>query len=156
LDRAVTSGVHPLTRLATGLERSTALSESCGGTREAKEFVLSVEAVITPDDGFMKIDVERGAIEISGQYLATGDERHIYLDLIHELVHIQQHRRGLELWDRRYAYVDRPTELEAYKVAVIEARALGFTEMEISQYLEVPWVGASDHVRLLANLGVRP
>ncbi|MBI4392431.1 MAG: hypothetical protein HY556_01350 [Euryarchaeota archaeon] len=155
LDRATGPGIHPLTRLATGLGGSTALREKCGGARQAEDFVATVEAVVTTDEGFMKIDVGRGAIEISGPYLSTGDERHIYLDLIHELIHIQQHRRGLELWDRRYSYVDRPTEIEAYKAAVLEARSLGFTEIEIAQYLEVPWVSPIDHRRLLETLGVR-
>jgi len=43
----------------------------------------------------------------------------------------------LDLFDRKYSYVDRPTEVEAYKYTVEEARNLGMKKEEILDYLKV-------------------
>ena len=75
--------------------------------------------------------------------------------VLHELTHIRQWHAGRELWDRRYNYVDRPTEIEAYRVAVDEARSLGMTDREIADYLRVEWTSREEHERLCKHLGVR-
>ena len=67
--------------------------------------------------GYLRVDDETGNIVVSGEYLRTGDERYLYLDVVHELVHVRQFIEGKELFDRRYSYVDRPTEIEAYRRA---------------------------------------
>jgi len=77
------------------------------------------------------------------------------LDILHELVHIRQWHDGKELWDRRYSYVDRPTEVEAYKFAVEVARKLGMPDREIADYLRVEWTSREEHERLCRRLGVR-
>jgi hypothetical protein len=79
-----------------------------------------------------------------------------YLDIVHELVHVRQYREGKPLFDESYEYHDRPTELEAYKHAVKEARRLGMSDQEIFEYLKVDWM-SEDEVRSLSrNLGVKP
>jgi hypothetical protein len=50
--------------------------------------------------------------------------------------------------------VDRPTEIEAYRVAVDEARRIGLTEAEVVDYLKVEWVSEEDFHRFLVTLGV--
>jgi len=55
---------------------------------------------------------------ISSKYLNEGDKVDIHLDIVHELVHVRQFLEGKELWDSRYDYVERPTEIEAYRYAV--------------------------------------
>jgi len=57
--------------------------------------------------------------------------------------------------DRRYAYVDRPTEIEAYEVAVRVARRLKMRDQEIADYLRVEWTSRAEHERLCRRLGVR-
>ena len=64
-------------------------------------------------------------------------------------------RAGKPLWDRRYTYVDRPTEVEAYQVAVDRAKELGIPEREICDYLRVEWVSRQEHERLCRRLGLR-
>ena len=103
----------------------------------------------------MRINDKKGSVIISAKYLKEGDEIHLYLDVVHELVHIKQHMEGKELWDRQYAYVDRPTELEAYRVALHEARRLGLQERDIIEYLKVNWVTDEEFGRLLRTLGVK-
>jgi len=105
-------------------------------------------------DMYMYIDDKAGNVIAGLDYLRTGDERVVYLDILHELTHIRQWHEGKELWDRRYAYVDRPTEIEAYEVAVKEARRLGMRDREISDYLRVEWTSRAEHERLCARLGI--
>lgn len=86
---------------------------------------------------------------MSSEYLRTGDERYLYLDVIHELVHIRQFIEGKELFDSRYSYVDRPTEIEAYSAATREAERIGMKKEEILDYLKVEWVSEEEFQRLL-------
>ncbi|MCS4539406.1 MAG: hypothetical protein HYU03_01775, partial [Thaumarchaeota archaeon] len=82
-------------------------------------------------------------------------EKHLYLDLIHELVHVRQHMEGRELFDKRYSYVDRPTEIEAYSAAVKEAKRIGMSYEEIEDYLKVEWVTDEEFDRMLTNLHLK-
>jgi uncharacterized protein YdbL (DUF1318 family) len=50
--------------------------------------------------------------------------------------------------------VDRPTELEAYKITLDEARKIGMTEEEIEDYLYVEWITKKEHKKLAKTLGV--
>ncbi len=105
--------------------------------------------------GYMGVSDVDGHIIISAPYLKQGDLREIYLDLIHELVHVRQFREGRQLFDRRYGYTDRPTEIEAYRHAVEEARKLGMTEEEISEYLKTEWMTEENHRKLAETIGVK-
>jgi hypothetical protein len=61
---------------------------------------------------------------------------------------------GKELFDPRYDYVDRPTEIEAYRYAVQEARRLGLSDERISCYLWTEWMGEGDFRRLAKSVNV--
>jgi len=88
--------------------------------------------------------------------LKNGDPISKYLDVIHELVHVKQYREGKALFDESFEYHDRPTELEAYKLAVNEARRLGLSDPEIFEYLRVDWMDDDEVRKLARNIGVRP
>jgi hypothetical protein len=62
---------------------------------------------------------------------------------------------GKELFDPEYDYVDRPTEIEAYGVAVKEARRLGISDERICQYLKTEWMSDDDFKKLARNVGVK-
>lgn len=96
-----------------------------------------------------------GHITISSYYLNHGDRIDIYLDLIHELVHVRQFMEGKELFDANYSYTDRPTEVEAYRYAVEEARRLGLTDGQICTYLKTEWMSTRDLNRLAESLNVK-
>jgi hypothetical protein len=125
------------------------------GDAERKDFVRGVEVFVSAFQGYMWIDDVKGRVVCSADYLRHGDEQSIFLDLVHELTHIKQHRQGQDLWDEQYAYVDRPTEVEAYRVAVEEARELGMDDAAICEYLHVPWCTDEEHARLCRTVGVR-
>lgn len=152
--RDLPKGVHPLTLLVEGLEHAKGLALMFPNSTERKAFLLSVEVHISPFHGYMWIDDTKGRVVVSGEYLRSGDEQGIFLDLVHELTHIRQHREGKDLWDESHAYVDRSTEVEAYHVAVAEARDLGLSDEEICEYLHVPWCTDEEHARLCKTMGV--
>ena len=104
--------------------------------------------------GYMFVDDADGHLVISKNYLNKGDKIDIYLDLIHELCHVKQFLDGKELFDPRYNYVERPTELEAYSYCVKEARRLGLSEQRIYLYLKTEWMSEEDHKRLAKSVNI--
>jgi hypothetical protein len=102
----------------------------------------------------MYVDSSDGHMVISKSYLNNGDRIDIYLDLIHELCHIKQFFEGRELFDPRYDYVDRPTEIEAYRYTVQEARRLGLSEERICLYLKTEWMSHEDFKRLAKSVNI--
>jgi hypothetical protein len=105
--------------------------------------------------GYMYVDGSDGHLVISKPYLSSGDKTDIYLDLIHELVHVKQFRQGRELFDPQYDYVERPTEIEAYRYTVAEARRIGLSEKRILSYLRTEWMSDEDFKRLAKSVGVK-
>jgi hypothetical protein len=119
---------------------------------KTEKILSSTKVVLSIRKGYLHVDDKTGSIIISSSYLKSADEREIYLDLIHELTHIRQLMDGMELFDQRYSYVDRPTEIEAYKNVVEEARRIGMSKEEIIDYLWVEWINDEEFERLLNNL----
>ena len=104
--------------------------------------------------GYMYVDGSDGHLVISKSYLNNGNRTDIYLDLIHELYHVKQFLDGRELFDARYDYVERPTEIEAYRYTVQEARRLGLSEGRIRLYLKTEWMSEHDLRRLAKSVNV--
>ena len=104
---------------------------------------------------YMGVSDEDGHLLVSAYYLNNGDSVDIYLDVIHELVHVRQFMEGKKLFDDHYRYVERPTEIEAYSYAVEEARRLGLTDEKILQYLKTEWMTPDDLKRLAKILNVK-
>jgi hypothetical protein len=153
IERRARVGRHPFTRIFGGFERVQAVQTIFG--RKTGEVLGGLTVEIARGRGYMRINDHVGSIVVNAQYLRDGREVDVYLDVIHELVHIRQHREGKELWDKRFEYVDRPTEIEAYKFAVKEARRLGLNEKEVVQYLKVEWITEEVFERFLRNVGVK-
>jgi GNAT superfamily N-acetyltransferase len=146
-------GPHLFAAVFQAFERVGAVTRIFGDATEKTLSELSLEVV--DEKGYMHINAIKGSIVVSASYLKDGDQSYLYLDAIHELVHIRQHMQGKELWDRSYKYVDRPTELEAYRITVAEARRIGFTDEQLVDYLKVEWVSVEDFARFLVTLGVK-
>ena len=124
-------------------------------TNEVLEDVFQNTTVIVDDSTtYMHVQNHDASIVIGRDHLKNSDKMILYLDIIHELVHVKQQRQGLDLYDQRYAYVDRPTEIEAYRIAVEEAKRLGMNNDEIFEYLHVEWISSEEHKRLAESVGV--
>jgi hypothetical protein len=104
--------------------------------------------------GYMGVSDDDGHLMVNKRYLATGSRQDIYLDVVHELCHVKQHMDGRELFDPRYDYVDRPTEVEAYRYAVKEAKRIGLNAAEIRVYLKTEMMSTKALDKLIGNIGV--
>jgi hypothetical protein len=105
--------------------------------------------------GYMGVDNTDGSLVVSSAYLKNGDKTDVYLDVIHELVHVKQFLEGKELFDGRYDYVERPTEVEAYCYTVQEAKRLGLGDERILEYLKTEWMSGEDLKRLAKSVNVK-
>jgi len=118
---------------------------------------LRVEFLNARSD-YIWVSDKDGHLIVNANYLKKGKTRDIYLDLIHEFVHVKQFRDGRELsldFGKRFEYVDRSTELEAYRHTIKEARKLGMRDEEIVDYLRITWLDEDEVRRLARNLGVK-
>ncbi len=104
--------------------------------------------------GYMGVSDDNGHLMVNKRYLSTGRKEDIYLDVIHELCHVKQHMKGKELFDPRYDYVDRPTEIEAYRYAVQEAKRIGLSATEIRVYLKTEMMSNQAVDKLIKNMNI--
>jgi len=119
-----------------------------------EEVLQNLKVDLTWFGGYMYVDSSNGHLVISARYLNNGDKVDIYLDVIHELCHVRQLMEGKELFDSRYSYVERPTEVEAYRYTVQEAKRIGLSDERICQYLRTEWINDSDFNRLAKAVNV--
>lgn len=91
-------------------------------------------------DGYMWVDQYNRRLVLSVDYLKKAPKVDLYLDAIHELVHVKQMRNGRDLFDKKRRYIDRPTEIEAYRTAAREAKRLGMGKRAVKDYIRVFWM----------------
>ena len=78
----------------------------------------------------------------------------LFMDIYHELRHVVQRRDGANLWEPGVSYVERWTEVEAYRFVVAEAKELGASDAFLRDYLKVEWISDEEHRKLLSAVGV--
>ena len=153
INRGAAAGTtRPFAEVFSGFDAVEAVRGLFGPATEA--VISELKVSLDSPRGYLRVDGETGNIMINPEYLRTGHERHLYLDVIHELTHVRQFREGKELYDRRYAYFERPTEIEAYKMAVEEARRIGMDKEEIVDYLRVEWVTEEEFERFVSMMRI--
>ncbi|MDD5712958.1 MAG: hypothetical protein PHY31_09430 [Smithellaceae bacterium] len=130
------------------------LSRIFADDKEIDEVVERIHVFVVDVPYEMFVNNDDGAINIGLTHLRKSSDEFLYLDIVHELCHVKQHRQGRDLYDRQKAYVDRETEIEAYRVNVEEARRIGMNEDAIRNYLRVSWITPEEHERLVRRLGV--
>ncbi|MBP7148631.1 MAG: hypothetical protein KBD01_13920 [Acidobacteria bacterium] len=145
-------GVHPFLHLLPHAAESPALRRIAVSPAVRQRLLRTTEVMIDREDGFAWVDTDAVRIVLTEAYYGSGDPLDLYLDLLHELTHIRQVFEGHDLWDPRFAYVDRITEIEGYAVAVEEGRRLGLTDEQVIEHLSNPWMTHADVVRLLDNV----
>lgn len=154
LPREVPIVKHRFTDYFIGFEKLPVVREIFGSEADRVLAALKVE-FSGGRFGYMGTSDEDGHLIISAHYIKEGDSRSIYLDVIHELVHVRQFLEGKELFDDRFSYVERPTELEAYRVAVDEAKRLGLNDERICRYLKTEWMSDEELGRLAKAMNVK-
>jgi len=146
--------LHNFTEFFKGFENIAAVRSIFGGETERVLGSLKVE-FFSSKFGYMGVSDEDGHLIVSAYYLREGERISKYLDVVHELVHVRQFREGKPLFDENYEYHNRPSELEAYKLAVDEGRRLGMSDRELFDYLKVDWMSEDEVRKLARNLGIK-
>ncbi len=150
----VENGTYYIEEIFVNL-KSTEILLKVFETRENLDDVFdTISVIVNEKTHYMHVQNEDATIVIGKNHLRNSEKKILYLDIIHELVHVKQQRQGLDLYDKSYSYVDRPTEIEAYAIAVEEARRLGMSDVEIFDYLHVEWISEDEHRRLASHVGV--
>jgi len=150
--RDVTVHYYRFTDYFKGFEDVEAVKQIFG--EETREILSNLKVEFTGGRGYMGVSDVDGHLFISARYLKNADIVDLYLDVIHELVHVKQFMEGRELFDTDFTYVERPTEVEAYRLAVDEARKLGLSEERICDYLRTEWMSENDVRRLMKSMNV--
>jgi hypothetical protein len=152
--RSVKIQTHPFTDYFKGFEKVDAVRRIFGEKTLDVLRDLRVE-FIGSRWSYMGVSDADGHLLVGANYLKNGDIIDIYLDVIHELVHVRQFMDGKKLFEERYNYVERPTEVEAYRHVVEEARRLGLNDKRICLYLKTEWMSDEDFKRLASTLKVK-
>jgi hypothetical protein len=148
----VGTSTRRFTEYFKGFEKVEAVRGIFG--EETEEVLRNLKIEFMGFGGYMGVDDTNGHLMVNARYLSSGNRVDIYLDVIHELYHVKQFMEGKELFDTRYEYIERPTEIEAYRYTVQEARRLGLSDKRICQYLKTEWMSDSDLKRLAKALNV--
>lgn len=148
--RDLPPGHHPLLALLPNLATCPLLPRIVG----AHSNLLAQTMVrITPSPCICHVDTTEPCIVVDPSYYHAASPQDLYLDLLHELTHLRQHLDGQNIWDDRLPYEQRPTEIEAFAVAVLEAQRRGLSEATILAYLRQPWLTEAAVQQLWANIG---
>ena len=143
----------PFERFFRGFDRVAAVRELFGRRTDAVLRSLKVE-FFSSRFGYMGTSDVDGHLIVSTHHLKDSDFRTVYLDVVHELCHVNQFRHGRPLFYPRLSYVDAPSEIEAYAFTVREGRRIGMTDRELRDYLKVEWIQPKEFRRLARRLGV--
>lgn len=135
-----------------GFDRVGAVQRIFGA--ETEDVLAKLRVEFTNTTPYMRVDDYEGHLLINPHYMSTGDFTDIYLDVIHELVHVKQFVEGKNS-DKKQNYVERPLEIEAYQVAVHEARAVGLDENRILDYLDSDLINDQELAQLAQRLDVK-
>jgi hypothetical protein len=120
---------------------------------ETSRILAELETEFTFATIYMRVDNSDGRLMINPDYFLKAGITELYLDIIHELVHVKQFLEG-KISDEEVNYTERPLEIEAYKITVDEARALGIAEEGIIDYLDSDLINSEELKQLAENVGV--
>jgi hypothetical protein len=151
--QSIIGTAHPFSDYFKGFDKVEAVRRIFGDKTEQVLRDLKVEFLWA--GGYMRVNSTNGHLMVSPKYLNKGDKTDIYLDVIHELVHVKQFMEGKELFDSHYSYTERPTEVEAYRHAVEEARRLGLSDARICEYLKTEWMSRKELEQLASTVNVQ-
>ncbi|MFZ0831220.1 MAG: hypothetical protein WCB18_03300 [Thermoplasmata archaeon] len=173
IDRKLPSGRHPILRVFPGLSTlPTAEHLQPDGKNRAKIFE-ETQIELIEDDVWMYVSpweippTARGrwnpvlspgvdCIVVGLGHLRDSPAFTLFMDIFHELRHVQQRHDGAQLFGGGQSYVRRPTEVEAYRFVVDEARGLGVTDGFLRDYLRVEWIDDGEFLELLSAVNVAP
>ena len=141
--KSPTPALHPFTDYFQGFERVEAIRSVFGERTE--EVLRGLRIGFIPNKGmYMGIRDNDGNIAVGTYHLRTSPTRTLYLDVVHELFHINQrmtdgkffHDEFMKFMQDRSLYYASPIEIPAYKHTAREAERIGMSRKEILHYLK--------------------
>jgi hypothetical protein len=150
--RGLPPGMHRYLELLPRAAESPGMVRVAADPQARARLLATAQVRIEQMRSFCWVDIAVPCIVLSQDYYREGSTLDLYLDLLHELTHVRQVGEGRDVWDEAYEYVDRPTEIEAYAVAVSEGRRLGMTDAEVVLHLSNPWMSSKDVQRLVDHI----
>ncbi|MCI4334932.1 MAG: hypothetical protein L3K04_04830 [Thermoplasmata archaeon] len=171
VDRSVAVGRHPLLEVFPGLDLLATARRQEPAASGRRRLYQTTTVEVVEEDLWMYVapwtmpagaprrwrpvvSPEVDCIVLGASHLRESEELILYLDIFHELCHIQQRRAGRRLFDRRTSYVRRSTEIEAYRFVIDEARDLGVPDATLREYLRVEWITDKEHAELCTSVGL--
>lgn len=155
MKRRTRVGEYKLTDVFIGLDSSTSLLKVFGSKAEMSKILRHLKLRVEESDSGLWLDRNTGTICVGSRQLSAAKSDFLYLDVIHVLVHVRQFLEGKDLYDQAFEYVERPTELEAYRYTVAEARKVGMGDDEILKYLRMDAADDSELGKLMEKIGVK-
>jgi hypothetical protein len=171
LNRETKVGRHPLLEVFPGLDRMPTATRQVRDAKARARLHRETCVEIVRGDVWMYVapreipswararwkpvtasDVD--CIVVGRGHLRESPEITLFMDIFHELCHVIQRQNGRELFAEGLSYAERTTEVEAYQFVIDEARRLDATDEFLREYLEVEWIDAAEHGRLLDAVGV--
>ena len=153
ISRNVSVKTYPFKDYFKGFEKVEAVKNLFGESTE--EVLQKLRLEFYNGRGYMSFSDVDGHIRINADYLNKGDTTDLYLDMLHQLVHLKQFREGHEIFKKNLIWVDRTLEIEASQYAVDEARRLGMNDEEIFEYLRNSRISENDLHALAKCLKVK-
>ncbi len=146
-------GIHPFREVLPGLENRE-VARSIAGDMDVDELLDLARVVCFRGEGFPRVDDHTGHILCPTSYARQHPPAVVYLDLIHELVHVRQVQAGKQVYHFPEPYVRWPTEIEAYRITYEEAQRLGVSDEWFWRYLSVPWIEDEEIATLARAIGM--
>jgi hypothetical protein len=154
IDRRLKPGQYRLEEVFADIRTYGVLRAIFADAEEIDAIIMRTKVFVVDRPKEMFVDNDDGSITIGLTHLQRASDVILYLDIIHELCHVKQHLEGRNLYDRDKSYVDRETEIEAYRVTVQEARRIGLNDEAITNYLRVSWITPEEHQRLARRMDI--
>jgi hypothetical protein len=173
IERSAPTGRHPILQVFPGLDRLPTAAHLQPDASRRSQLFGATQIELIGDDVWMyvapwEIPAHRrgrwnpvlapGAdcIVVGRDHLRESPAITLFMDIFHELRHILQRQSGAQLFPEGKSYVERPTEIDAYRFVIDEARALGVSDEFLRDYLRVEWIDEKEFLELLAAVGVSP
>ncbi len=153
IERQAPTKLYPFTKFFRGFDTVPTVRRLFGSQTGRVLRALKVE-FFSARFGYMGTSDIDGHLLVSSHHLKDSEFRTVYLDVVHELCHVKQFRRGRPLFYPKLSYVDAPSEIEAYRFTVKEGERIGMTRKELIDYLKVEWISPAEHRRLARHCGL--
>ena len=147
ISRYVGVGRYKITDVVSGLERSVTLQTPYGHRLWEVLHTTWIDVVSKPWQ--IQVDQDTKRITVNKDCLAETEAGTLDLDFVHELIHLKQMTKGVDVFDRSVSHVNSPTEIEASRVTLEDVKRLGFSQRDMVEYLKGRWITEDEHRRLV-------